>query len=211
MNSIQIPHYSLITKLKNEIKQLAYLEKNSSDSNYMSERAKIIKALGFSSDFDFDEWTKEQLSKFDEIQNDIFRIKAFETPPQHYTKMRYYYFETNISLTFNINESTNKRWPFAISSVPEPKPLMSIWVGKGVNNWDEIREPSNDVAAERVYQRHVDNNELIYVIDNYPSFSRWLFHWGGAALIEDRLFTDEYIGTDMLERYECVNHFYNAL
>lgn len=205
------PHYSILEKLKYEIKERAKIYNASFNCGYMKAREQILLPLGFSSSYEFDQWVKCQISNFDNINNDKLRLKSLNTPPQPYHKMQYYYFTSEITLRPNLEDHDNHRWPLCIGADLEPRPLMSVWVGERENVWDEIREPSNDVDAEYVYQRDVNNGELIYVIRDIFSFSRWFFLWGGKALIEERLFTDEYIGTDMLARYEVVNNLHKEM
>jgi hypothetical protein len=205
MKSIEIPHYSVLSKLNDEIRQLAKKERKLSSKKYTKLREEKLNDLGFSSSRDFDEWVKIQKSQFDSIQSDSFRIKCLSNTPSSFDEMTYYYFESRVTLRPRFDEEDYHQWLFNMAPDLKPIPLMSIWVSHGEQLWDEVRRPSADVAAQRVYQRNKEDGKLTYVIRDFVSFSKWFLQWGGEALIEERLFTDEYIGTELLEKYEVVN------
>ncbi|MCV2883878.1 hypothetical protein OE749_04135 [Aestuariibacter sp. AA17] len=205
MNLQHIPHYQVLKNLVNEIKQLAKSDNKASSNGYMRSRVSRLSKLGFSSSHDFDKWCKAQRTSFDSILEDDMRIEALERIPESTDKKRYYYFDCPISLMPDL-KSDKPKWPLTICpDFIKPRPLMSIWVAHGETPRQEIRRPSNDVDAKRVHARHRENGEPIYVITNLFEFSRWLVMWGGKAMIEDWLFTEDYAGSSFLKEYEVEN------
>jgi len=198
---IPIQHYETLQLFKEEITKQAKIKAKNDKLSYMQAREKILKLkYGFDSAYSFDKWSKIQEEKFKEIQSSKLRINCSQTPPLPYHQMRYYYFTSKIKLTINIESGD-----YQIGPDLYPCPLMSVWVRDSIGPGAEIREPSNDVNAQKAYQFDIEDGEDIYVIKDVKSFNLWRTQWGGRSLIEAWLFTDEHLGTELLRPFHAVD------